>query len=409
MVEYSKFFSELTRRFRASDVRELLKMTEGRRIISFAGGLPDPRVFPKTEIGEIANMVARELGEKALQYSPTPGVGEFRGVLKGFLERSRVRIGEGDEIVVTSGSQEALFLASMALVSPGDVVLIEEPGYLAAINVFKALGARLVPVRVDDEGLDPEHLAEVLRMLDGEGVRPKLVYTNPTSNNPSGTTMPIDRRREVLELASRYDLLVFEDDPYSFFTFDDSVRFEHLKTMDKEGRVVYFGTFSKILTPGLRLGWVAGPSEIVSRVELVKQIVDLHTSTLDQYIAMEAIRRGVVERVIEKAKILYRKKRDLMLSALDETMSDFASWTRPIGGFFIFLRISGGIDMRSLFPKAVERGVAYVPGDAFYVTPGAGRNTARLSYSFNREEEIFEGVRLLSEVIKEGLASSGKA
>lgn len=212
MVDYNRLFSDITRRFRASDVRELLKLTEGKKVISFAGGLPDPRVFPREEIAEIARNIVSELGDKALQYSPTPGVSIFRERALSFLEKMGLKTGDR-QLLVTTGSQEALFLAALATVSPGDTVVMEEPGYLAAINVFKALGARIVPVPVDDKGLNTSKLAETLERLHSEGVKPKLVYTNPTCNNPNGTTMPLNRRRELLQLASTYNILLLEDDP----------------------------------------------------------------------------------------------------------------------------------------------------------------------------------------------------
>ncbi|BAA79080.2 alanine glyoxylate transaminase [Aeropyrum pernix K1] len=403
MVDYDRLFSEITRRFRASDVRELLKLTEGKRVISFAGGLPDPRVFPAEELADIARNVVSELGDKALQYSPTPGVSIFRERALSFLERMGLKTSDR-QLLVTTGSQEALFLTALSTLSPGDVVIMEEPGYLAAINVFKALGARIVPVPVDDKGLNTGVLAETLDRLDAEGVKPKLVYTNPTCNNPNGTTMPLDRRRELLQLASNYDMLVIEDDPYSHIAFEKTGEEVPLQALDSEGRVVYVTTFSKILAPGLRLGLTLAPSEVTARIELLKQIVDLHTSTLDQYIAAEALERGIVDKVISRAVSIYRRKRDIMIESLEENMSGVATWTKPIGGFFIFLRINGPVDMRALMPKAVERGVAYVPGDAFHVTPGAGRNTARLSYSFNTEEEIPEGISILSKLVKEVLS-----
>ncbi len=399
MVDYDAIASSLANRIVASDVRELLKLTEGRKIISFAGGLPDPSLFPKEDLAEIARQVISERGERVLQYSPTPGVGEFRRELAGYLERVGVAVREGDEILVSTGSQEALFLLGMAFVDPGDTVLVEEPGYLAAINLFRMLGARMVPVKVDSEGLNTDDLRKKLEALDKEGVKPKLIYTNPTCNNPNGTTMTMSRRRELLDIAGEYDVMIVEDDPYSYFTFEE-VEFQHLKTMDKEGRVVYLGTMSKILVPGLRIGWALGPAKAIRRMELVKQIVDLHSSTLSQYIAMEAIRRGIVDRVVAKAKSLYKRKRDEMLAAMDENMADLGEWTRPIGGFFIFFKANAKLDFKAMLPEAVERGVAYVPGQAFYIE-GDGRNTMRLSYSEPKPEEIRKGIELLAGLIRE--------
>ncbi len=405
MVDYDAIASSLAKRIVASDVRELLKLTEGRKIISFAGGLPDPTLFPKEELAEIARQVISERGEKVLQYSPTPGVGEFRRELASYLNRVGVAVREGDEILVSTGSQEALFLLGMAFVNPGDTVVMEEPGYLAAINLFRMLGARMVPVRVDSQGMDTDDLRAKMEKLAREGVKPKLIYTNPTCNNPNGTTMPMKRRRELLDIAAEYDVMVVEDDPYSYFTFEE-VEFQHLKTMDKEGRVIYLGTMSKILVPGLRIGWALGPARAIRRMELVKQIVDLHSSTLSQYIALEALRRGIVDKVVAKARSLYRRKRDEMLAAMDEHMAGLGEWTRPIGGFFIFFRANARLDFKAMLPEAVERGVAYVPGQAFFIE-GDGRNTMRLSYSEPSPEEIRRGIEILAGLIKEKVG--GKA
>ena len=316
-----------------------------------------------------------------------------------YLNRVGVEVRDGDEILVATGSQEALFLLGISFVDPGDVVLVEEPGYLAAINLFRMLGARMVPVRVDGEGMDTEDLRRKIEELSRQGVKPKLIYTNPTCNNPNGTTMPMRRRRELLDIAGEYDVMVVEDDPYSFFAFEE-VEFKHLKTMDREYRVIYLGTLSKILVPGLRIGWAVGPASAIRKMELMKQIVDLHSSTLSQYIALEAIRRGVVDKVIAKAKSLYKRKRDEMLSAMDEYMADLGEWTRPIGGFFVFFRSSFQVDFRAMLPKAVEKGVAYVPGQAFFIE-GDGRNTMRLSYSGPAPEEIREGISILAGLIRE--------
>jgi 2-aminoadipate transaminase len=321
MDGYSRFLAERTGRMRASEIRELLKLTEGKDVISFAGGLPDPSTFMVDEISRIAVDVIRLHGDKALQYAPTKGVTAFRDTLVKFLTSHGVSVRDYDDIIVTTGSQEALYLVSKVLIDKSDVVVVEEPTYLAALNVFRELESRIEPVEIDDEGMRVDMLEDRLKQLQNEGVRVKLIYVNPTCQNPSGTTMSRDRRRYLLELASRYDLLIIEDDPYGYFTFDGD-RVEPLKSIDREGRVVYLGTFSKILAPGLRIGWALGPMEIINVMELAKQSVDLHSSTLSQYIAMEAIKRGVVDATIERARTLYKVKRDVMLEELEQELQN---------------------------------------------------------------------------------------
>jgi len=404
MDRYSRFLAERTGRMRASEIRELLKLTEGKDVISFAGGLPDPSTFMVDEISRIAVDVIRLHGDKALQYAPTKGVTAFRDTLAKFLTSHGVSVRDYDDIIVTTGSQEALYLVSKVLIDRSDVVIVEEPTYLAALNVFRELESRIEPVEIDDEGMRVDMLEDRLKQLQNEGVRVKLIYVNPTCQNPSGTTMSRDRRRYLLELASRYDFLIIEDDPYGYFTFDGD-RVEPLKSIDREGRVVYLGTFSKILAPGLRIGWALGPMEIINVMELAKQSVDLHSSTLSQYIAMEAVKRGVVDATIERARTLYKVKRDVMLEELEQELSKLATWTKPIGGLFVFLTLKHMIDTKKLLPKAIERGVAYVPGAGFFIKRN-GSNTMRLNYSYPSITQIREGVRRLAATIKEEIATT---
>ncbi|MEB3851575.1 MAG: PLP-dependent aminotransferase family protein [Desulfurococcales archaeon] len=397
--EARKFVAKRVQGIRASEIRELLKLTEGRDVISFAGGLPDPETFPKEELAEVAREVILQRGEQALQYSPTKGVTEFRRVLQGFLRDNNVKVTVDDDVIVTTGSQEALYLVGKSLVDPGDVVFTESPTYLAALNVFRQFGARFISAPIDEDGMKTEILEERVKKAAAEGLRLKLIYTIPTSQNPGGVTMSLERRKHLLEIAERYDLLVVEDDPYSFFTFEP-VDVVPLKTLDKSGRVIYLGSLSKILAPGLRIGWALGPSWAITTLELAKQAVDLHSSTLSQYVAMEAIRRGLVEKTVGKARRIYKAKRDMMLEAMEEYFPEGSSWTRPVGGLFIFAYAPEGIDTKALLPEAVERGVAYVPGASFF-PEGGGENTMRLNFSYPTPVQIREGIRRLGLLLKE--------
>ena len=379
----------------------LLKLTEGRKIISLAGGLPDPKVFPKEELAQIAYDVIRESGDKALQYSPTIGVTEFREELLKFLEKKGVRINSEDDIIVTTGSQQALDLMSRILLQKDDEIIVELPTYLAALNAFRLSKPSITAIPIDEDGMKTDILREELKRLKWLGRKIKFIYTIPVAHNPAGVTMSLERKKELLELASEYDLIIVEDDPYSYFIYDEGVDVTPLKTLDKEGRVIYMSTFSKILSPGLRIGWVVANKHIVDFMEKAKQTADLHTPTLTQFIALEAIRRGVVDETINKAKILYRAKRDAMIEALDTYMCKEAWWPRPVGGLFVMVFLpSYDIDTKKMLMEAIDAGVAYVPGASFFAN-GMGWNTMRLNFSYPSPEEIREGVRIIADLVKE--------
>jgi len=398
--------SAKARLFKASEVRELLKVTEGKNIICFTGGFPDPQVFPKRELAEVASYVIEELGDRALQYGPTKGVTEFRDTLKRFLMNKGVKIESDDDIIITTGSQQALDLISQLLINPGDTIVVELPTYLAALNAFKSKEPNIIPIPMDENGMRTDILEEEVRKLKRSNVKVKFIYTIPVAHNPTGITMSMDRKKHLLDIASEYDLIIIEDDPYSYFVYDEGIDVTPLKTLDKEGRVVYLSTLSKILAPGLRVGWVLGNNVLVDYIERAKQSADLHTSTLNQFIAMEAIKRGIVDRTIVKAKEVYRVKRDVMIDALEKYMVKGTKWVKPVGGLFMLVWLpSKSIDTKKLLPEAIKEGVAYVPGSAFFAD-GSGQNTIRLNFSYPKPEEIVEGIKILGNLIKRKLSSS---
>jgi len=406
LVRIESLLSAKARLFKASEVRELLKVTEGKNIICFTGGFPDPQVFPKRELAEVASYVIEELGDRALQYGPTKGVTEFRETLKKFLMNKGVKIESDDDIIITTGSQQALDLISRLLINPGDTIIVELPTYLAALNAFKSNEPITIPIPMDENGMRTDILEEEVRKLRRNNVKVKFIYTIPVAHNPTGITMSIDRKKHLLDIASENDLLIIEDDPYSYFVYDEGIDVTPLKTLDKEGRVVYLSTLSKILAPGLRLGWVLGNSVLVDYIERAKQSADLHTSTLNQFIAMEAIRRGIVDRTIVKAREVYRAKRDVMIDALEKYMVKGTKWVKPVGGLFMLIWLpSKNIDTKKLLPEAIKEGVAYVPGSAFFAD-GSGQNTIRLNFSYPKPEEIVEGIKILGNLIKRKLGSS---
>lgn len=403
-LKYDKFLSNLTQFMKASEIRELLKLVEKKRIISLAGGLPDPNSFPIEELAKIAQEVIEVYGKKALQYAPTRGVTMFREVLMGFVAKTRgIKVPSIESIIITSGSQQSLDIISRTLIDPGDVVLVELPSYLAAINAFKIQRPEFVGIPLDNNGLRVDILEEKLKKAKEEGKKIKFLYTVPIAHNPAGVTMSIERKKRLIELAEEYDFLIVEDDVYGLLVFE-KVDTTPIKLFDKSGRVIYIASFSKILSPGLRLGYIIAEEPLVDVFERAKQSMDLHTSSLSQFIAIEVLRKGVIEKNLPRVREMYRKKRDVMLDAIEENFPEGSLWSRPVGGLFIFAWTPKEIDTYKLLPKAVEKGVAYVPGKPFFVD-GSGTNTMRLNFSYPTEDDIKKGIEILGKLLKEELST----
>lgn len=397
-MNYSRFIGKNAELFKASEIRELLKVVEARKVISFAGGYPDPQTLPREALAKIAYEVILNQGDKALQYAPTKGVTVFRETLLKFLRDVGVKVAGEDDIIVTTGSQQGLDLISRTIIDPGDYIVTENPTYLAALTAFRTARPNIVGIPVDERGMRTEVLEDKLRELRSQGKRVKFVYTVPVAHNPTGITMSLERKKHLIELASQFDFIVFEDDPYSFFVFDEA-DVTKLKTLDSEGRVVYMGTLSKILSPGLRLGWALGPRQLIDVFERAKQSMDLNTTTLSQFIAKEAIERGVVAETIERAKRVYRVKRDTMVESLSENMVENSWWVKPVGGLFIMVWLPEQVDTKAMLQEAANEGVVYVPGESFFVD-GSGKNTMRLNFSYPKVEEIRTGVEIIGRIVK---------
>lgn len=397
-MNYSRFIGKNAELFKASEIRELLKVVEARKVISFAGGYPDPQTLPREALAKIAYEVILNQGDKALQYAPTKGVTVFRETLLKFLRDVGVKVAGEDDIIVTTGSQQGLDLISRTIIDPGDYIVTENPTYLAALTAFRTARPNIVGIPVDERGMRTEVLEAKLRELRSQGKRVKFVYTVPVAHNPTGITMSLERKKHLIELASQFDFIVFEDDPYSFFVFDEA-DVTKLKTLDSEGRVVYMGTLSKILSPGLRLGWALGPRQLIDVFERAKQSMDLNTTTLSQFIAKEAIERGVVAETIERAKRVYRVKRDTMVESLSENMVENSWWVKPVGGLFIMVWLPEQVDTKAMLQEAANEGVVYVPGESFFVD-GSGKNTMRLNFSYPKVEEIRTGVEIIGRIVK---------
>ncbi len=378
---------------KASEVREILKVTENPEIISFAGGLPAPEVFPVREMAEIAAAVLAEAGQQALQYGTTEGFRPLRAIIAGRMQRI-FQTGFGpDNILITSGSQQGLDLAGKVFLNEGDVVLCEQPTYLAAINAFRVFMPRFVEVPTDERGMIPEELDRLL----AEHSNAKLIYIVPDFQNPSGVSWSAERRRRFMEVVNRYDIAVVEDNPYGELRFEGET-LPSVQAWDRNGQVICLGTFSKTFCPGLRVGWVAAPEAILEKIILVKQSADLHTATLSQRKIAKYIETYDFDASIARIKALYKKRRDVMLQALAAEFPPAIQYTRPQGGLFIWVVLPAYINAREALVESLAQQVAFVPGGAFYPNGGM-ENTLRLNFSNMPEERIVEGIKRLGRVL----------
>ncbi|HEX6849868.1 MAG TPA: PLP-dependent aminotransferase family protein [Candidatus Polarisedimenticolaceae bacterium] len=386
----------------ASVIRELLKLTQKPDIISFAGGLPAPEIFPVAEVREACERVLRDHGAEALQYSPTEGYPPLRELLVRHMKRYGIDV-DVPNVVVTTGSQQALDLIGRVLINPGDRVLCEEPTYLGALQAWNAYQAQYLAVPIDDDGLRVELLEQAMR------AGPKFLYVLPNFQNPAGVTLSLDRRHALVAMASHYGVPIVEDDPYGQLRYEG----EHLPSivaLDAEfhgcahgertfrGDVLYLGTLSKTLAPGLRIGWIVAPEEIVKRIVQMKQGADLHSSTFAQAVAYEVARGGFLDRHVQHIRSVYRERRDAMLAALDRWFPRTVRWTRPQGGLFLWLSLPEGVNTTELLHDALAEKVAFVPGGSFF--PGrVDAPHCRLNFSHSSPDRIEEGIRRLSLVV----------
>lgn len=402
MVVPETFFAERASLLKASEIRQLLKWVAEGGIISFGGGMPSPTTFPRQQIIEIITEGISEHGDKLLQYGSTQGLKELRSELRNFMEWRGINVSSIDNIVVLSGSQQGLDMFGKVFIDEGDVVLMELPTYLAAINAFNPYDPEFVGLRMDDDGIIIGSLEDILKELESKHKKVKFLYTVPTCQNPTGVTLPMERRKRLLELASEYDFLIIEDDPYSLILYEP-IAVAPLKSMDTEGRVIHLSTFSKILSPGLRLGWIVADDRLIEKFLLAKQGMDLCTSPLLQYIAYAALKRKVIQENLTKIRALYKTKRDKMLEALETHFPEGCKWTKPIGGLFIFAWVPERVNTKELIQDCVKKyKIAYVPGQSFFVD-GSGTNTMRLNFSYPTMDEIEEGIKRLGQAIKERL------
>lgn len=400
MLDFEKLYSTTARETKKSAIRELLKLADRPEVISFAGGWPSPDLFPVDAISDLTVKVLKDRGRKVLHYSKAEGEVRLKEELIRYMAKDGVQAAP-ENILVLTGSQQGLDMLPKAFVDRGDVVFVETPTYVGAIQSFANYGTRMVPVATDDEGMDPEALEKAVQEWKerGEGDRLKMVYLIPDFQNPSGITMSEERRLGVLEVAARHGLLVVDDAPYRDLRFEgESV--PSLYTLDKNESVISLYTFSKTLVPGLRVAWAVGPKSLIDKFTTLKQSVDLCSSALAQHVVAEYLAAGMMEQYLPKFIDDYRAKRDIMLEAMDEHMPklDGLKWTRPQGGLFIWITLPEHLDAEKLFHAAVKEDVAFVLGSAFHPSGGL-KNCFRLNFSFAEPDRIREGVARLGRAL----------
>ena len=378
-------------------VGAILKAAADPKIISFAGGLPAPELFPVEGMKEATDKVYAEHGQQALQYGAAKGVTELRElILKRVKEKENVDA-KLENVMVTTGSEQAIDLVGKAFVNPGDTVLVEEPTYLCALDVFRSYGANFVSVPMDDDGMKMDALEEALKAHPETA----LVYTVPNFQNPTGRTMPAERRKKFAELAAKYDVPVLEDNPYGDIRFAG----EHVpsvKSFDHAGKVFYMSTFSKILAPGFRLGWLVADPKVIEKLTVLKQSADLHTDNLVQYVVTEFFKENDVDAHVKEISDLYGKRKQLMIDGIKKYFPKDAKYTDPEGGMFLWVEVPGVTDTVELFKQCLEHNVAFVPGDPFFAgKPQPG--TFRLNYSNMQEDQIEVGLKRLGEALSQAL------
>jgi len=401
-MDVNSKFSEISKGLKGSAVRELLKYAEKPDVISFGGGMPNPLSFPIKDVEDIVHYILENYGAKALQYGSTEGVEELRELISTRLNSKYNFNARKENIIMLNGSQSGLYMVSKVFLNRKDYVISEAPTYVGAIAAFNAQDPSWLAIDLENDGMDLNMLEKKIKFALNEGKTPKFIYVIPTFQNPAGLTWSLSKRKELLEIASKYDLIVFEDDPYSEIRFSGEP-VSPIKSLDKENRVIYMGTFSKVLSPGIRLGYIFANDEILRKISLLKQGVDLCTNVFSQYLAMEYLKRGVIDQQVPKIVDLYRKKRDLMLESLEKYMPDGTEWTRPEGGMFLWVTLDKKIDTEILLKKALEKKVAYVIGSAFY-PDGRGKNSMRLNFTYSKDNDIIEGIKRLGSVIREEMS-----
>ncbi len=392
-------FSDVVNRMKPSEIRELNKMASSPGIISLGGGMPSPETFPIKELTEIMEFVMKNNSDLALQYGNTLGINPVREQITKMLEKTENIKCNMENIIVNSGSQQGLYELGTVLANPGDTVITEEPTYVGAVSAFSANGLIMEGIPVDHNGMKVELLEEKIKKLILEGRKPRFIYVIPTFQNPTGYTMPVERRKVLIEISKKYDVPLVEDNPYGQLRYYGEP-VPCIRSMTGGEDVIYLGTFSKVMTPGLRLGYTIAPEPVMEKFNLIKQALDLATNSFSQYVAYEYIKMGIIYKQVELNKQIYRKKRDAIVNALEANMSDISTFSEPEGGMFVWVTLNKNVDTKQMIPLAIKNGVAYVSGQAF-TTNGTQKSSMRLNFTFGSVEQLEEGIKRIRKTINE--------
>ena len=391
-----RLYSERINQVKASEIREILKLTQRPEIISFAGGLPAPELFPIEAMKVVSHKVLTDMGPEALQYSTTEGYDPLRTKIAERMKRLGIDAGKED-ILITNGSQQGLDFTGKIFINPGDFVLCESPSYLGAINAFRAYECNFKEIQTDSEGMVLSHLEEVLKATP----KAKFIYVIPDFQNPSGRTWSAQRRKGLVELANQYNVMVIEDNPYGELRFEGET-IQTVKSYDTEGRVVYLGTFSKTFSPGLRIGWVLASPDVLNKYIIVKQGADLQASSISQRELNMYLDMYDFDAHIDSIKTVYKKRRDLMIQTVKSEFPEAARVEMPYGGLFAWVELPKHVDTKKILVNAIENKVAFVPGGSFFPN-GGQENYMRLNFSNMPEEKIVEGIQRLGKILREVL------
>src|SRR5919201_7145152 len=404
LERYAGLFARRTQVMKSSAMRDLMAITARPEIISLAGGLPDTSTFPAEDFAALMARVAVDSSARALQYGPTEGLDEAKECIAEVMAAEGMHV-EIDDVLVTTGGQQVIDLVCKTLLDPGDVVIAEAPTYPGAVPVFVSYQADVMQIEMDDDGMPIDVLEDTLDRLEREGRRPKFIYTIPNFQNPGGVTMSLPRRRRLVEVARERELLVLEDNPYGLLRYEGDP-LPTLRSLDGGDFIIYLGTFSKILSPGIRVGWAVAPAPVLEKLNLGKQATDLCSSAMTQFFVATYFAHDRWQDYLRSLRELYRRRRDTMLDALAEHLPREARWTSPEGGLFIWVTLPDYIDTTDLLARALSRNVAFVPGRAAF-TDGRGGSSMRLNFSGVGDDDIREGVRRIGEVVREQVGLSG--
>ena len=387
-------YSDRVKNIKASEIREILKLTQRPEIISFAGGLPAPELFPIEALKTVSVKVLETMGKEALQYSTTEGYDPLRVKIAERMARVGITATK-DDILITNGSQQGLDFSGKVFINPGDYVLCESPSYLGAINAFKAYECEFKEIETDAEGMNIAHLEQVIQATP----KAKFIYVIPDFQNPSGRTWSTERRKGLVEIANRFNMVIIEDNPYGELNFEEQT-YNAVKSYDTEGRVIYLGTFSKTFSPGIRIGWVLASPEILNKYIMVKQGADLQSSSISQRELNLYLDMYDFDAHIASIKSVYKKRRDLMMSTIKAEFPEQVKYIMPTGGLFAWVELPKHIDTRKVLEVAIQNLVAFVPGGSFFPN-GGQENFMRLNFSNMPEEKIVEGIQRLGKILRE--------